>query len=293
MSPVAVVLLAVMSIVILSIGGFSFAKMYGKNSLYEKGDQTTITLKTEEIESLADLEVEVWNENWIRYNGKIYQYNEDILTFLVMGIDQLKEVEVVPQGISGGQADALFLVVCNPDDQDIEIIAINRNTMVDLDLYDANGYYAGTKEGQIALQHGYGDGATLSCERTRDQVSKLFYGIPIHGYGSMNMGAITVLNDAVGGVEVTITEDVEYSDGIFEAGTTELLLGDRAYHFLHQRDRNTFDSATDRLNRQKQYLKSFMVTVKEQIKTNPTIVFTLYNQVMNYVVTDITPMSFS
>lgn len=68
-----------------------------------------------------------WKEGWVKYNGQVYAYNEDILTFLVMGIDKNRDVKEVEEGTNGGQADALFLVVLNPHDNSLSVIGINRN----------------------------------------------------------------------------------------------------------------------------------------------------------------------
>ena len=61
-------------------------------------------------------------------------------------------------------------------------------------------------------KHGYGDGMELSCERSVAAVSRLFYNLPISGYAAINMGAIPALNDAVGGVQVTVLDDVIYPE---------------------------------------------------------------------------------
>ena len=56
-----------------------------------------------------------------------YDYNDDIITFLVMGIDKMdEEVSSVYGEINGGQADALFLVVFNPHDKTTKIIGIRE-----------------------------------------------------------------------------------------------------------------------------------------------------------------------
>ena len=60
--------------------------------------------------------------------------------------------------LKGGQADAVFLAVLDPDEKKISVIGINRDTMTDISVYDENGLYIGTQTAQIALQHGYGDG---------------------------------------------------------------------------------------------------------------------------------------
>jgi anionic cell wall polymer biosynthesis LytR-Cps2A-Psr (LCP) family protein len=116
-----------------------------------------------------------------------------------MGIDKTGKVKTVESGVDGGQADLIMLAVFNPHTKNVSLITINRNTMTEIDVYDDNGDYIGSGQGQICLQHGYGDGAELSCERTEKAVSNLFYNLPIHGYLSINMGAIKAINSAVGG----------------------------------------------------------------------------------------------
>ena len=60
----------------------------------------------------------------------------------------------------------MFLAVMNPHDKSVSIIAINRNAMALVDVYDEDGVYMGQYTKQITLQHGYGDGMELSCERS-------------------------------------------------------------------------------------------------------------------------------
>lgn len=156
----------------------------------------------EEI-SLTEEEKEEWQEGWVKNKDGIFAYNEDILTFLFMGIDKDKEVTEVAEGTEGGQADALFLLVLNPHDKTIKVIGINRNTMTDIDLYDDKGEYLETVTAQIAVQHGFGNGVEESCEYQVNAVQRLFYHIPIHGYCAVNMDAVISLTDLVGGIEVT------------------------------------------------------------------------------------------
>ena len=59
----------------------------------------------------------------------------------------------------------MFLAVMNPHDKSVSIIAVNRNAMALVDVYDEDGVYMGQYTKQITLQHGYGDGMELSCER--------------------------------------------------------------------------------------------------------------------------------
>lgn len=226
----------------------------------------------------------VWEEGWIRYGDKIYEYDDSILTFLVMGVDEFGKVHESTDGVSGGQTDALILVVLHTQEKEIELIAINRDTMTDVLTYGCGNQYI---EAQIATQHGFGDGMEMSCELTRDTVSRLFYDLPIHGYISVNMGVVPQLNDAIGGVTVTIPEDVAGDFDGWEEGNEVTLYGVEAFYFVQQRDCETFNSNQTRLSRQKQYLNAFVHTAIEGTREDITLPVTIYQNLKDYIVTDI------
>ena len=230
--------------------------------------------------------VVVWQEGWVRHNGKIYEYNDDIMTFLVLGIDDMDVVTESTTATGGGQSDAIFLVIANPDKKEINILAVNRDTMTDIQMYGMgpDGTTV-TAYGQLATQHGFGDGKELSCELTRDTVSALFYDLPIHGYVSINMGAIAKLNDAIGGVEITALEDVPKAGLKKDEKCT--LKGMDAFWYVKWRDTKVFESNRGRLARQKQYLSAFTTKVKDAVKKDITIPVTLYQELNKYIVTDI------
>ena len=224
----------------------------------------------------------------LRYNGKTYQYKENIFTFLCMGIDRKGEVEASDDLFQGGQADSLFLAVLDPDEKKISIIGINRDTMTEISVYDANGLYAGKEVAQIALAHAYGEGLEESCENTVEAVSNLFYGLPIHGYCALNMSVISDINDAVGGVDVTIPASLAGKEDGWTEGEQVHLMGEAAYTFIHYRDTSVARSAEERLERQKQYLNAFVAQAKEAMRADMTLPLKLYTQVTPYMVTDIT-----
>lgn len=230
----------------------------------------------------------VYQAGDISYNGQVYRYNSDIMTFLVMGIDSVTEIPEDDENIDyikGNQADANFLFVMNPHTKQLTCIAISRNTITDIDVYDSDNNYVKTVKAQLCLQHGFGDGKAISCERHKQAVSKLFYNLPIHGYVSIRLNAIPAINDSVGGVEVTPTEDFEPLG--LKAGVTVRLDGDQAYTFMQYRDRSVFDSATNRLNREKLYLNSFMSAALQKVKSDITFPVTMYTALSKYVYTDL------
>ena len=292
---IAKCILAFVMIVLAGVLIFVGLQVSGKNKLYGKKNQSGPDLSlanlptesTEESsETLLDPAVEDnWKEGDIRYQGVHYRYNSDVLTFLFMGIDKMTEVKTAKDGIDGGQSDALFLLVLNPHTMEASIIGINRDTMTDIDVYSKNGTYMGTVKSQICMQHGYGDGGTVSCQRTQNVVSKLFYNLPIHGYCAINMGAIPLINDAVGGVEITVLEDVINSN--LKEGQTVTLKGQQAYQYLHNRDTKSDLSAGRRLERQKQYLTAYAATAIAKMKQDITLPVKIYSTISKYMVTDI------
>lgn len=271
------------------MGAYLILDHQGKKALQEKQEALPSRMSGEDT-------AETLPAGAIRYHGKTYGYKQDIITFLCMGIDRNGEAEASEDLYQGGQADALFLAVLDSQEKKISLIAVNRDTMTEISVFDRNGLYAGKETAQIALAHAYGDGLEDSCENTVEAVSNLFYGIPIHGYFALNMEAVNILNDAVGGVTVTIPEsaanaDMEiggkrYKTG-WQTGQTVHLMGNDAYTFIRYRDVEQSESADARLARQKQYLQAFAAQVKTAVRTDLTLPVKLYGEVTPYMVTDI------
>lgn len=83
--------------------------------------------------------------------------------------------------------------VLSEEQQKITVVAIDRNTMTDIDMYDSNNNFLGTVQAQINLAHGYGDGREWSAQNQVKAVSKLMYELPIHGYCAINMAAVAMI----------------------------------------------------------------------------------------------------
>ncbi|MBD5519267.1 MAG: LCP family protein [Lachnospiraceae bacterium] len=228
-----------------------------------------------------------WQNGWVKYQDTIYQYNQDIRTLLIMGIDKNSDAVAVKEGTEGGQADALFLTVMNPKDKSIKIIGINRNTMTDIDFYNSEGAYIATSEAQIAVQHGFGDGMEKSCEYQKKAVEKLFYQLPIHGYAAVNMSAIPAINDSVGGVDVKVLEDLTEADADLVKDSSVHLSGENALVYVRYRDTSVFGSADMRLVRQQQYLTNLVKTAKQETKNHISTALDLYRTISPQMVTDI------
>ena len=278
---------AVLLIVVVVVA-FSLTRMVGKNSLHSKAAAAVPDLSpVTATEVLTEEEKETWQEGWVKHKGTIYAYNEEMMTFLFMGIDKDGDAKEVAEGTEGGQADALFLAAVNPKDQTVKIIGLNRNTMADVDIYNEEGAYVNTVKAQIAVQHGFGNGMEESCDYQCKAISRLFYGLPIHGYAAINMAAIPALNDAVGGVDVTVQEDLSVKDPLLTEGARVHLEGKSAFWYVKYRDTDIFASADMRLERQRQYLTGLIDKAGQEISRDISVALNLYQTISPQMVTDI------
>lgn len=246
--------------------------------------QSTVTSAEDNVEP-----VEKWQEGIIEYNGRNYIYNSDLKIILLMGVDNDGPAEAVEQSDRGGQSDAMFLLIADEKKQQLSVFSIHRNSMTDIDMYDSNGSFVATLPAQICLQHAYGDGRKLSCSRSVAAVSKMFHNLPIYGYVALNMGGVPLINDAVGGVEVEVLQDLYYPEKGVELREGEVvnLNGQEAYCYLRGRDVNEFDSATQRLRREEQYIIQFMKQLQGNGGRASGQAEDVYQAIEDYLVTNL------
>lgn len=283
-----IVLGVILAIVLIGVAVLAAVVFQGKNSLLSHEDKEIEFTVPEKAEAeLADE-----NTGEVIYKGKKYCYNNKIVNILFMGVDkeQLNTSGSIGAGESG-QADSLFLASVDTDTGKVNILGISRDSMVDVNVYSNKGNYIGTRELQLCLAYTYGDGRELSCENTMRSVSRLLYGVPIHSYAAIDLNAIAVLNDAVGGVEVTVSEDLAYMDPSLTAGTKVLLQGQQAQWFVRSRISEgpaaTADSNSYRMDRQQQYVSAFARKVIEEMKGDLMLPVALYRAASDYMVTDL------
>lgn len=85
----------------LLFGGVGIIRAVGKNHLYNRTAAAQPVMQSAAEEILTKEEEEKWQDGWVKYQGEIYAYNEEILTFLIMGIDKQSDVEEVAEGTDG------------------------------------------------------------------------------------------------------------------------------------------------------------------------------------------------
>ncbi len=221
----------------------------------------------------------------VTIGGEEYYLDPNLSTLLIIGTDDM-ELEQHEGYRNQALADYLALVILDNADKTCTILQIDRNTMASIPVLGNDGKSIGTTTQQICYAHVYGDGLELSCENTVDTVSHLLCGVPIDNYLSLTMGSIPALNDAVGGVTVTIEDDFTGVDDTLVKGETVHLMGEHAYNFVHERMRMIDDANTSRMRRQAAYVTALAEVLREKMETDDSFVLDLYGAVADYLVTD-------
>ena len=278
------VVLCVVTALVVVVAGLT-GSFYYLRAQGEKKLKTTVTASADPEDAEEGL--------YITYNDKKYRYNEDVINFLCLGIDKevpIEEKMPAPQLENGseGLADTIVLFSVNVENGQIKILAIPRETITPIKIVDQKGDFDRNENIQINYQYVYGKDATASCELMVDAVSNLLYKVPIQRYCSINIAAISILNDAIGGVDVQILEDVEGSGRNYHAGEIVHLTGEMALDYVRQRDTQIFGSSLGRLDRQKQYITNYFATAKEAVRSDLTLPVNIYNSLQGNMCTNIT-----
>ncbi len=238
-------------------GLFLHMNFQQKQSIYQvKVNENALENQGEAQASYRKIEVE----------GQAYRYNTSITNILYMGVDtESSDVLDVEAAGSAGQADSIMLLSVDRRTRKMEILAIPRDTMTKIRMYDNSGNYLGKATQHLSLAYAYGDGEEQSCRLVAEAVSQLLCDIPIQKYISSDISSIAEINDLVGNVTVTVPgDDLEYLGTRFKKGRTLTLDGRDAEIFVRSRNIEEDFSNTGRMERQKVYLMAFLEKLKER-----------------------------
>lgn len=228
----------------------------------------------------------------IERNGVEYFPRQDITVMLIMGIDEYGPVKDSGSYNNTGEADMVALVIFDETSKSMDVLHLNRDTMVDMPALGIGGKVADIVNRQLALSHTYGSGLKDSCENTQKTVSDLFYGLSISYYVALNMDAIPILNDAVGGVTVNVVDDFSDVNPNIPMGETTLM-GQAALDYVRIRQDVADQKNTSRMERQKEYMSNFLAAFHEKTAEGESFILNAYSSVTDYMVTNFTTKSVS
>lgn len=221
----------------------------------------------------------------ITREGTDYYPRQDITVILLLGIDKMGQVESSGSYNNTGLADFVALLVVDEKDETYSVLHLNRDTMLNMRVIGLGGKPAGTKFGQLALSHTFGSGLEDSCENTKATVSDFLYGVHVDYYVSLNMGAVPALNDAVGGVTVTVGDDFSDVDPSITEGEFTLH-GEQALHYVRTRKDVGDQLNITRMSRQAEYIDGLARAYRAKMEESDSFIVSVYEELSPYLVTD-------
>lgn len=220
------------------------------------------------------------------YNGVEYVLKNEIDTFLVMGLDKFDGEAMSDSYNNDKCADFIMLFVFDNAEKKFSTIHINRDTMADVNILGVAGNKIDTVTKQITLAHTYGNGRDVSCRNTAESVSKLLNGVKVNHYISITMDAVSLLNDEVGGVEVTVLDDFTGIDSTLVKGEKVILSGEQALTYVRRRKGLEDSSNSARMERQQQYINAFYSKLSEVMDRDEEFVSNAAKKISDYIVSD-------
>lgn len=218
-------------------------------------------------------------------DGVEYFPRQDITVMMVLGIDQEGPVKSSNYYRNNGSADSVMLLIFDETEETCTVLYLNRDTMLTMDVLGILGEPAGTTFGQLALAHTYGSGLEDSCINVKNTLMNFLHGMTIDYYVAMNMDAIPILNDAVGGVTVNVTDDFSKVNPSITMGEVTLH-GDQVLDYVRTRKDVGDQKNVTRMARQRQYVDGFLDALDKKGHEDIGFAVRLYEQAAPYIVTD-------
>jgi len=110
--------------------------------------------------------------------------------------------------------------------------------------------------------------------------------VNIDHYISLTMDAVPVLNDLVGGVEVTLLEDFTDVDAAMVKGKTVTLKGEQALHYVRTRYGLEDSSNSARMERQKQYIQALYEQSMQRVSQDEEFLVEATVKLADHMVSD-------
>lgn len=222
----------------------------------------------------------------VNYEGKNYKRNKHVKAILGLGIETHDNLTAKDSVENVGTSDAIFLIAQDTAKNQIKILTIPRDSMTELDMIDDDGNE--WKEfGHINTAFTNGDGRHESCKASVKAVEDLLCGLDIDHYVAFDLSIIPYVNDAVGGVTVTIPNDqlIKVNPEWME-GRKVTLHDDDAARFIRYRDTEIDGSPFVRQQQHKAYIAGFADALRKKSKEDSSLVSRLSDELKEYMVTD-------
>lgn len=227
-------------------------------------------------------------ENVLVFGNTELNLTHNLESYLMMGTDDSGNEEAVgTEDYEGAMADFLLLLVVDRTDNTYGFLQIDRNTIAEVPYMDREGNGDDTIKEQICTAHWYGANPEQGCGNTVDAVSMLLGELPIDGYYSIHMSDIGILNQAVGGVTVTLDDDFSSMDPAMKKGATVTLTDEQAQIYVRGRMEVGDGTNEERMSRQLQFMEDFKTKARAKMKADSGFAQRLLEELSGNAVTNL------
>lgn len=220
----------------------------------------------------------------ISYQGRSYPLKRNMSSLLLIGTDNFaddaKQYEGLPYNFN--LADFLVVLVFNHSAKTITPFQICRDSMCEAPVNSG-----GTERMQITLSYSYGSGHDDSCKNTRTAVEGLLFEVPIDYYLAFTMDTVPYVNDLLGGITVTLEDDIPALGPNYVKGARITLRGTEALRFVRYRDVSLLDDNLRRMEHHRLYLTSFVEAAREASAKDPDLATRIFHAVEKFIHTDL------
>ena len=187
---------------------------------------------------------------------------EGITNILLVGVDG-ENLD------KGNRSDSMIILTIDSKNKDIRLTSLARDTYVDI---------PGKSTEKLTHAYAYG-GPSLLIETIKNN-----FGISIDKYAAVSFSSFVKIIDAIGGVEINVTEaEVSQINGVTKSGL-QTLTGEQALSYSRIR---YIDSAYQRDNRQRTVLES---CYQKLSSLSTSEILDIANTLFRYTKTNMTPM---
>ena len=228
----------------------------------------TVGIRTEKesrVQARGTEQQQVGQRKRVQHNSAEYIEKTGLTTILLLGTDK-GETPAQYGARGGGQADFQMLVVIDPYTRSIYRLQIDRDTIANVDALGLFGNPIGVQPMQICLAHAFGATPEECASRAVRAVENFFPGLETDICMSFDLASIGLVNDALGGVTVTLEDDFSQFDPVMTAGSTLTLNARQAEIFVRQRMEIGDGTNSARMQRQQAYISSAATLLKSKIQ---------------------------
>lgn len=280
---ILIILAVILGLAIIAAGAFFIMHEIGRGEMHNYDDINIVIPLTDYDDNKAEI---VDKGRTIEYNGTTYRLNEDIMTVTFIGYKKRND------GVDKNKfmGDAIYIIAIDSETGKTTVVGVSRDTMADVDVYSAEGHYIDTEKRQLTYAYSYGSSEIKGGQNVNTSLSRLFFGLPLNNYFAIDLEAVEDLNDAIGGVTVNslMEFDSDYYGRTIQKGEEVTLHGSDAAKYIQSRDISELESNNDRMDRQQQYIKSFLSSIVPAAKKDLSTVTSLFGVVSDNADTTLT-----